>query len=1159
MSKKNNKKSNKNRSIGNIEEKKRPNFTEIDITEEPTIDLTDESTLSDHTSDNEDVNTNIRTSDNSEDEDNLAFQMAVLNSMSEPINEFNPQKLIVLSDLSSQSRGSSVFPALSADLTLSLEPTGSQSSKNTISESVHQKELESKHQKELESITKPDQFVDFKIDSKQETDTENLDKDLLIKKVIEDSKIQSDVNPLTSNFSVLVSDTKNQSEQKVTPVPITETKEELKVETKESKTDDDIYHEATLFSLDETIAASLSSPIKTTETEQQINPHHVRHARHMRHNITPVTSPTLEPTSNSLADDFFVTLQRENKSRTRSGSRLGNRTRNVISSTDVSRTSTTPSPPSSSRTQNARSTVPSTTTNGTSGVRSRTNGTRTSTSNSRRATPTLRNNSSNNRGTNSNSSSRGSVTTTTNSPISNRTIPNSSRTSTPRVPASRVSSSSSRGNRTGSSVQSSPPPPPPPTTADDYISSSSASIVSTGRTGSSGTSSIVRSLSRNNPPRPPATRTRQVNSSTVRRTTNPLTESTQVATYSRSTQPSNNTRTSTNSIAQPILMGTLDTQWNYTPVVSPFGGTNASLRTDNFLPSMSSGTGSGARPQQINFSLDTGSTTVTPPIGMPGGLRDIRTITSTPGKKPELTEKDIFEDIINSDFKQPIETNKSIDYIALCDDLIQRLTNLQKKYPTSESSLKKEHQAEPLERRDTEQPNIPEFTDKISDQIQVIEKQIDTKIESEIKTEKVIETKIKVDDKEDELSKITSDIISIKTKLQQLIDIGKCFNKRDIMIGSFVKTAEEIIGECPSTKGHFDRKSLECSRALESLFADNSFGNPIGSEVNFVFTSTEPTELITYMNKLRDTTDRPKSDRLMFGSFRLDKVFKMDDIVRTSKSQKSQVKYTMIMTDVETDLSSGFNVVTSVNMADLRVQGLDYSGPQIFDAIHDLVLRRGVHSQNITKYIKKLVSVMAREKRMLIWEAILCVIEKSLDYLDQGYKYIDIGENKMIKISLETKEQCHIAMCDPPYVKIHLACGHALSLMAIYGIVYESKSDDTESILCPMCRSNLIPKLVPAVPQEMLSTFNVKHYKEKDIIASVKLDDFKFEKRMTSGTFAKQFNNCENQNTYISNIFKPDKDEETDSGDEETTTQQEISGNVIMNILNSLATTDYSS
>ena len=52
-------------------------------------------------------------------------------------------------------------------------------------------------------------------------------------------------------------------------------------------------------------------------------------------------------------------------------------------------------------------------------------------------------------------------------------------------------------------------------------------------------------------------------------------------------------------------------------------------------------------------------------------------------------------------------------------------------------------------------------------------------------------------------------------------------------------------------------------------------------------------------------------------------------------------------------------------------------------------------------HVKKLVDTMSREQRVKIWEHILLVLEKSIKYLNYGYKYIDIGENKMIKISYE--------------------------------------------------------------------------------------------------------------------------------------------------------------
>jgi hypothetical protein len=181
----------------------------------------------------------------------------------------------------------------------------------------------------------------------------------------------------------------------------------------------------------------------------------------------------------------------------------------------------------------------------------------------------------------------------------------------------------------------------------------------------------------------------------------------------------------------------------------------------------------------------------------------------------------------------------------------------------------------------------------------------------------------------------------------------------------------------------------------------------------------------------------------------------------------------------------------------------------------------------------KLTDEMSRDIRIMIWECILGVIEKDILYLNQGYRFIDIGDNKMIKISIEENKPCEITAQDPPYTYIHLACDHKFSLMAIYGIVYEGKSEDTESILCPLCRRNLIPKLVSVLSDSEKNSFEIKTYKESDIDPNIDLTGFNFEKpdnilrNIAHDTH-------ESSDKYIDEIFgriKEDKEDKDDIDD----------------------------
>lgn len=409
------------------------------------------------------------------------------------------------------------------------------------------------------------------------------------------------------------------------------------------------------------------------------------------------------------------------------------------------------------------------------------------------------------------------------------------------------------------------------------------------------------------------------------------------------------------------------------------------------------------------------------PVNPVNPLRPIRPARVIKPDALTLTEKDIMDVNPNPEFIQPIAPNESVDYIELCDQLVEK-----------------------------------------------------------VKSHDLIST-----------DEIVSGIKKIQDKLKHITDIGRCFTKRDLMISAFCNTAAKIIKFHPGTKGDHDRKCLECPRALESLFADDVYGNPIGSAIHFVFYESSIPDMIVYMDKLKQTTYRPINERLRFGSYRLDSVFKDEKPIRTKSTEI--IRYVMIMTDIESNESIKTYAVNIYDAIDVRVQSLDYSGEKIFDAIPDLALRRVVHFENLTKHIKQLVGTMDRTRRALIWEHILTVLDKDVKYLNYGYRYIDIGENKMLKISREETEPCAISAINPPYMKLHLACGHELSVMAICGIVFEGKSEDTQSILCPNCRRNLIPKLVPALTNEDRQKFSLKIYKESDLKNAIDVSGYKFE------------------------------------------------------------------
>ena len=374
------------------------------------------------------------------------------------------------------------------------------------------------------------------------------------------------------------------------------------------------------------------------------------------------------------------------------------------------------------------------------------------------------------------------------------------------------------------------------------------------------------------------------------------------------------------------------------------------------------------------------------------------------------------------------------------------------------------------------------------------------------------------------------DVTSIKNKLQQIQSIGKFFKQRDTMIQSFIKTIRKLTpnDNKPEIRGDYGRKYVECPLALENLFSDNVFGNPIGSSLRFFFDDTTVAEVIILMDKMRQTTERVIEKRLQFGNYRLDKVYKEDLVVHSDENDEDLcTSYTMIMTNINPPYTSFKCNVSNIDEPSMcRISNIDFFNFNSTNILIDLNQKRIITVTNISKEIINLKNSMLRCEREAIWKNILTLLTYDIKYINQGYSYFDIGDNMMIDFVVEKEQQCTITMVQPPYMKINLICGHGLSIMAIYGLVYIGGSNDTESIKCPLCRYNLIPRLVKALPDEMIDNFRIKYYEPEDFKIENQIGEFIFEDSAKKLDIVAE--NSKDSNDYIDTIFTLQLDEDED-------------------------------
>lgn len=374
---------------------------------------------------------------------------------------------------------------------------------------------------------------------------------------------------------------------------------------------------------------------------------------------------------------------------------------------------------------------------------------------------------------------------------------------------------------------------------------------------------------------------------------------------------------------------------------------------------------------------------------------------------------------------------------------------------------------------------------------------------------------------------IIKDITIIKNKLLLIKQIGENFSKKDLLISSFAKTARNFTGEYPYTKGDFDRKYIECPRALCDYFADNVFGNPIGIPIIFIFDKFKLHEFINFMEKMKDSTLLSKNNRLKFGSYRLDKIYRKNKILWRNNTTE-QTRYVMILTDVDTSKSIKCYAVNKKDyIENSRVENIDYIGPYIYDALPDMTMRKVVTTKDISGSIFMLKGEMVRKKRVAIFELILDILVHEIQLLEKGYRYIDVGSNMMIKYDIEDKDVCPITQVEPSYINVHLVCDHKISIMALYGVIYQGESNDTESIVCPHCRKNMIPKLVPIFKDNNeYKKYSLKSYDIHDIMSNDDTSEYIFESNQNK---ISKYWECDD---YINEIFRNRESNDSESDNE---------------------------
>jgi hypothetical protein len=107
--------------------------------------------------------------------------------------------------------------------------------------------------------------------------------------------------------------------------------------------------------------------------------------------------------------------------------------------------------------------------------------------------------------------------------------------------------------------------------------------------------------------------------------------------------------------------------------------------------------------------------------------------------------------------------------------------------------------------------------------------------------------------------------------------------------------------------------------------------------------------------------------------------------------------------------------------------------------------------------------VMSFKEKSNIFNNIIHFTGFRTKILAVGYDSIE-SDSHVCDIQIELTEECPISGAKAPYPVISLDCGHNISVIALSGLVNIQASDYTESVRCPHCRANLMPKMIEKKP-----------------------------------------------------------------------------------------------
>lgn len=138
----------------------------------------------------------------------------------------------------------------------------------------------------------------------------------------------------------------------------------------------------------------------------------------------------------------------------------------------------------------------------------------------------------------------------------------------------------------------------------------------------------------------------------------------------------------------------------------------------------------------------------------------------------------------------------------------------------------------------------------------------------------------------------------------------------------------------------------------------------------------------------------------------------------------------------------------------------------MFEIIHSIINRTAICNMPFDDLLRNFTR-KNRSEKINIMNQIIWFLMNRMKILSLGYTEI-YSDKCFFDYKIEMEENCIFSGNPPPYITIKLKCDHYISLMALAGIINVRSSEWTESLKCPLCRSDLEIFLSEKTPLKIL-------------------------------------------------------------------------------------------